>query len=62
MAFEHYNQSELVTEVLATANIAFTILYAVEAIIKIIGLRIHYLRNLWNVFDFLVVTLSIIGK
>ncbi|XP_014771226.1 sodium channel protein 1 brain [Octopus bimaculoides] len=60
MAFEHYNQSDVVTEVLATANIAFTILYAFEAIIKIVALRIHYLRNLWNVFDFLVVSLSVV--
>lgn len=43
-------------------NLIFTMVFVVEAIIKIIGLRWHYFRRAWNVFDFVVVALSVVGK
>lgn len=43
-------------------NLIFTMVFVVEAIIKIIGLRWHYFRRAWNVFDFVVVALSVLGK
>jgi len=51
----------LLTEVLEYINIIFTVVFALEATIKIIGLRLHYFRRAWNVFDFVVVLLSVIG-
>lgn len=42
-------------------NVVFTGVFVIEATIKIIGLRFHYFRRAWNVFDFVVVTLSIMG-
>jgi len=45
-----------------TENLGFTIIFIIEAIIKIIGLRFHYFRRAWNVFDFIVVALSIVGR
>ncbi|XP_066274287.1 sodium channel protein type 4 subunit alpha-like isoform X2 [Branchiostoma lanceolatum] len=61
MAVEHYKQSETVTYVLALVNIVFTSIFTVEAVLKIIAYRWHYFRVAWNVFDFIVVLLSILG-
>ncbi|XP_078592375.1 sodium channel protein type 4 subunit alpha B-like isoform X2 [Branchiostoma floridae x Branchiostoma japonicum] len=61
MAVEHYKQSDTVTYVLALVNIVFTSIFTVEAVLKIIAYRWHYFRVAWNVFDFIVVLLSILG-
>ena len=43
------------------ANYAFTIIFTIEAIIKIIALGFRsYFKNSWNIFDFLVVVVSYI--
>ena len=47
---------------LRVADIVFTTLFAVEATNKIIGLREHYFKDPFNVFDFLVVLVSITGN
>ena len=62
MAVEHYNQTDTVTDVLKILNIVFTVIFALEAMLKIGGLRLHYFRIGWNVFDFIVVVLSLLGK
>lgn len=46
-----------------TLDLAFTVIYTVEALIKILayGFVMHrksYLRDLWNVFDFIIVLAS----
>ena len=62
MAIEHYRQPASVTEGLDMMNVIFTTAFALEAVVKIIGLRFHYFRFLWNIFDFIIVVLSILGK
>ncbi|XP_069138424.1 sodium channel protein 1 brain-like isoform X2 [Argopecten irradians] len=61
MAVDHYKMSDLVTDVLDIMNIVFTTVFTMEAVVKIIGLRLHYFRQPWNVFDFVVVVLSLGG-
>ncbi|XP_060572053.1 sodium channel protein 1 brain-like isoform X2 [Ruditapes philippinarum] len=61
MAVDHYNQTQMVTDVLAMLNILFVVIFTLEAIVKIIGLRWHYFTMPWNVFDFVVVVLSLLG-
>ncbi|CAH1797368.1 unnamed protein product [Owenia fusiformis] len=61
MAIEHYKQSDTVVKALDITNLVFTTVFALEAIVKIIGMGWHYFRRVWNVFDFIVVFLSIIG-
>ena len=61
MAIEHYNQTDAVKESLKILNIIFTMVFVLEAIVKLLGLRWHYFRVPWNIFDFLVVLMSIIG-
>ena len=62
MAVEHYNQPNSITQALEILNIVFTSIFVLEAIIKLLGLRYHYFRVPWNVFDFLIVVLSLIGE
>ena len=61
MGIEHYKQSEMVEDILKIMNIVFTTIFTLEAAIKITGLRFHYFRQPWNVFDFVVVVLSLLG-
>lgn len=61
MGIEHYKQSDMVIDILQIMNIIFTTVFTLEAAIKITGLRFHYFRQPWNVFDFIVVVLSILG-
>uniref|UniRef100_A0A1I8GYA6 Sodium channel protein n=1 Tax=Macrostomum lignano TaxID=282301 RepID=A0A1I8GYA6_9PLAT len=61
MMVEHYRQEPAVTQCLEVVNIAFTTVFTMEAVIKIVGLRWHYFRQAWNVFDFVIVVLSIVG-
>ena len=43
-------------------NIVFTCIFIIEAILRIFALRLGYFMHSWNVFDFVIVVLSIIGK
>ena len=61
MAMEHFDQSPLLTTVLYFINQVFVVIFSVECVMKILGLRWHYFKQPWNVFDFCVVVVSILG-
>ncbi|XP_069117322.1 sodium channel protein para-like isoform X6 [Argopecten irradians] len=61
MAMEHYKQTELFTNVLYYINLSFIIIFTIECLLKIIGLRQYYFKIPWNIFDFVVVVLSVLG-
>lgn len=42
-------------------NLVFIIIFTIECILKLIGLRQHYFSVGWNIFDIVVVILSIVG-
>ncbi|CAF3654293.1 unnamed protein product [Rotaria sp. Silwood1] len=53
--------SELMTRILVTGNYIFTAIFTAECVLKIIALTpAKYLRNGWNVFDLVIVTVSVI--
>jgi hypothetical protein len=61
MALDHHGQSENMTRILTTGNYIFTSIFTAECILKIIALTpSKFLRNQWNVFDLLIVTVSLI--
>lgn len=60
MAIEHYGMSPELDHVLQQFNIGFICIFAVEAALKLVGLRWDYFRFGWNLFDFFVVVVSII--
>ena len=62
MAVDHYKMTDYVSNILDILNILFTTVFTLESVVKIIGLRHHYFRQPWNVFDFVVVVLSLLGK
>ena len=62
LAIEHHGQPDEMTTVLEVFNYIFTIFFALEAAIKIIGLGIMgYVRDKFNIFDFIVSLLSVVG-
>ncbi|XP_072038467.1 sodium channel protein 1 brain-like [Amphiura filiformis] len=61
MMVEHYGMDPAITNVLSYFNIIFTAIFTVECILKLIGLGIYYFKVPWNLFDFIVVALSLMG-
>ncbi|KAK9816590.1 hypothetical protein WJX72_002338 [[Myrmecia] bisecta] len=62
MALEHYKMSTTFTRMLSTADLAFTIMFALEAAIKIVAYYpAQYLSSGWNRFDAMVVVGNAIG-
>uniref|UniRef100_A0A4W3K8I9 Sodium channel protein n=1 Tax=Callorhinchus milii TaxID=7868 RepID=A0A4W3K8I9_CALMI len=62
MACDHYGQTKTFATVLNWFNIIFTALFTLEAVVKLSGQRLYYFTQAWNIFDFIVVILSIAGN
>ena len=61
MALDQPGQSDKMARILATGNYVFTGIFTAEAILKIIAKApANYLKDGWNVFDLLIVTLSLV--
>ncbi|XP_036740270.2 sodium channel protein type 3 subunit alpha isoform X4 [Manis pentadactyla] len=61
MMVETDDQSKYMTLVLSRINLVFIILFTGESVLKLISLRYYYFTIGWNIFDFVVVILSIVG-
>uniref|UniRef100_A0A8C3Y8L4 Sodium channel protein n=1 Tax=Catharus ustulatus TaxID=91951 RepID=A0A8C3Y8L4_CATUS len=61
MMIETDDQSELMQNILYWINMVFVVLFTGECVFKIFSLRYYYFTIGWNIFDFVVVILSIIG-
>ncbi|XP_028249067.1 sodium channel, voltage-gated, type I-like, alpha [Parambassis ranga] len=61
MMVETDEESEVKKNVLWWINLVFVVLFSGECLLKMIALRHYYFTNGWNIFDFIVVILSIIG-
>uniref|UniRef100_A0A672HIN6 Sodium channel protein n=1 Tax=Salarias fasciatus TaxID=181472 RepID=A0A672HIN6_SALFA len=61
MMVETDEQSEEKEFILYWVNVVFIVVFTSECILKMIALRQHYFAVGWNVFDFVVVILSIVG-
>jgi len=62
MSIEHYDEPQQLTDVLHYINTIFIAVFTLECLIKLVGLRWYYFRQPWNVFDFVVVIISILGN
>ena len=62
MSLESYHQSELVENILERINLGFIVIFTCECLMKLFAFRLHYFREPWNVFDFVVVILSVAGQ
>ncbi|XP_067115667.1 sodium channel, voltage-gated, type I-like, alpha [Osmerus mordax] len=61
MMVETDDQTEDMENILYWINMVFIILFSGECLLKMISLRHYYFTIGWNVFDFIVVIMSVIG-
>ena len=62
MAAEYHGQPDSVTSTLAYINQVFIAIFTLECVLKLLALRWYYFREPWNIFDFVVVIMSIAGQ
>ncbi|KAF4117813.1 hypothetical protein G5714_002366 [Onychostoma macrolepis] len=61
MMVESDEQSARMETILNNINLAFIVIFTTECLIKIFALRCYFFTISWNIFDFVVVILSIVG-
>ncbi|XP_017923087.2 sodium channel protein type 5 subunit alpha-like [Manacus vitellinus] len=61
MMVETYEQSETKTIVLNKINILFVVIFTAECVLKLVALRQYYFSNAWNIFDLVVVIMSLVA-
>ncbi|MCJ8745099.1 hypothetical protein PDJAM_G00126580 [Pangasius djambal] len=61
MMLETDEQSPRMESILNNINLAFIIIFTTECLVKIFALRCYFFTISWNIFDFVVVILSIVG-
>ncbi|XP_061431061.1 sodium channel protein type 4 subunit alpha-like [Lethenteron reissneri] len=61
MMVEVDDQSQLMSDVLYYVNLIFIVVFTGECLLKLFSLRHYYFTVGWNIFDFVVVILSIVG-
>ncbi|XP_042204468.1 sodium channel protein para-like isoform X4 [Homarus americanus] len=61
MTMDHYRMSEEWKTVLNYMNLIFICIFTSECVLKVFALRWHYFKEPWNLFDFVVVIMSILG-
>lgn len=60
LGMTHYDESEDLKKVLAILNGIFMVIFALEAMIKIIAQGKAYFRDGWNKFDFTIIVLAVL--
>uniref|UniRef100_G1P525 Sodium channel protein n=1 Tax=Myotis lucifugus TaxID=59463 RepID=G1P525_MYOLU len=61
MMAESYDQSKTMKPILEKLNLAFVVIFTIECLVKIFALRQYYFTNGWNLFDCLIVVISIVS-
>lgn len=62
MMVETDDQSDETETVLYWVNFIFIVVFTTEFLLKLFALRHYYFTNGWNIFDVVVVILSIVGR
>nr|XP_060639342.1 sodium channel protein type 4 subunit alpha B-like [Anolis sagrei ordinatus] len=62
MMVETDEQSAEKTYVLSKINVLFITVFTAECVMKLVALRYYYFTNGWNIFDLVVVIMSIVGS
>lgn len=62
MMAESNDQPEATKIILERLNLAFVVIFTIECLIKILALRQYYFTIGWNLFDCVIVVLSIVSK
>ncbi|XP_010183791.1 PREDICTED: sodium channel protein type 5 subunit alpha-like, partial [Mesitornis unicolor] len=59
MMVETHEQSATKTNILNKINILFVAIFTAECVLKLVALRQYYFSNAWNIFDLVVVIMSL---
>lgn len=62
MMVETDDQTDDMENTLHWINVIFIVLFTTECALKMLSLRQYFFTVGWNIFDFVVVILSIVGK
>lgn len=62
MMVETDEQSEHMEYILNKINLVFIVIFTAECLIKLFALRCYFFTVAWNIFDFVVIILSIVGR
>ncbi|RWS17361.1 uncharacterized protein B4U79_11701, partial [Dinothrombium tinctorium] len=62
MCLDKFQAPQLYTLVLERLNLFFIAVFTAECVLKMFALRWYYFKEPWNVFDFVIVILSIAGS
>ena len=62
MMMNHHDAPEEVTVAIKYLNYLFTTIFTLEAIVRLIAMRLEYFKSGMNVFDFITVVFSIAGE
>jgi hypothetical protein len=62
LCIDCYESPPTLSYVIKTGNIIFVSIFAMEAVLKLIGFGIrYYFLDTWNIFDFIIVILSLLA-
>ncbi|XP_055008071.1 sodium channel protein type 4 subunit alpha-like [Boleophthalmus pectinirostris] len=61
MMVETDEQSQRTESILNNINLVFIVIFTSECLLKIFALRCYFFTVAWNIFDFVVIILSIVG-
>ncbi|NWZ62700.1 SCN5A protein, partial [Acrocephalus arundinaceus] len=61
MMVETYEQTETKSNILSKINIVFVTIFTAECVLKLLALRQYYFSNAWNIFDLVVVIMSLVA-
>ena len=59
LALKWFDEPDYMPKVTEIANYVFMVIFTLEAIMKIIAMKKLYFKDSWNVFDFVIVTLTL---
>jgi len=62
MALEYNKMPSTLDDALAYVNLMFVSVFTMECFMKLLALRWYYFKEPWNVFDFVIVVVSVISK
>lgn len=61
LAMPYNGMSKTYADTLDKCSFAFSVIYNVEAFVKLMGLRLRYFHEAWNIMDLFIVILSNVG-
>lgn len=61
MCAESYQQSDLAVFILSIINKVFILIFTAECVMKLVALNWRFFKFPWNIFDMIIVILSILG-